>query len=84
MLTSAPSDAVCSHCVALPAVNEPVRRRVLLTLAAVIAEGMVYDRQDIFYMPFSGLEHVTRHGPNLAIYGQRDVVFNADRFTVSH
>jgi hypothetical protein len=52
--------------------------------ALELRDDLIYDREDMFYVPFSGLEHVKRPGPNFALYGRRDVVFNADRFTVSH
>ncbi len=38
---------------------------------------LVYDRQDMFYVPFSGLEYVTRPGPNFTLYARRDVAFHA-------
>ena len=49
--------------------------------AVSLCDDLVYDRQDMFYMPFSGLEHVSRPGPNFAIYARRDVAFNADLST---
>lgn len=33
--------------------------------------SLVYDRQDMFYVPFAGLQYVTRPGPNFAIYARR-------------
>ena len=29
---------------------------------------LVYDQQDAFFVPFAGLEHVVRPGPNFSIY----------------
>jgi len=53
------------------------------TLKAVaLRDDLVYDRQDMFYVPFSGLDAVTRPGPNFAIYARRDVAFNAHPPTV--
>jgi 4-amino-4-deoxy-L-arabinose transferase-like glycosyltransferase len=46
--------------------------------AVALEEPLVYDRQDMFYVPFSGLEHVTRPGPNFRIYARRSVAFNVD------
>jgi hypothetical protein len=51
--------------------------------ALTLTDDLVYDRQDMFYVPFSGLEHVTRPGPNFALYARRDVAFNADLSTVA-
>jgi hypothetical protein len=51
--------------------------------ALSLTEDLVYDRQDMFYVPYSGLEHVIRPGPNFALYARRDVAFNADLSTVA-
>lgn len=48
------------------------------TLKAVSLKGSrIYDRQDMFYVPFSGLQYVTRPGPNFTLYARRDVAFHA-------
>ena len=54
---------------------------VLVTVfkAVSLRADLVYDRQDMFYVPFSGLEYVTRPGPNFTIYARRDATFNANR-----
>ena len=52
--------------------------------ALTLTDGLVYDRQDMFYVPFAGLRHVTRPGPNFALYARRDAAFNADLSTVAH
>lgn len=36
--------------------------------ASPLAPEAVYDRQDAFYVPFSGLRDITRPGPNFTIY----------------
>jgi len=46
--------------------------------ALSLTDDLVYDRQDMFYMPFAGLSHVTRPGPNFALYARRDAAINAD------
>ncbi len=38
---------------------------------------LVYDRQDMFYVPFAGLQYVTRPGPNFAIYARRGTASEA-------
>lgn len=43
--------------------------------ALSLRDDLVYDRMDMFYVPFSGLEWVTRPGPNFAVYARRDVAF---------
>ena len=45
--------------------------------AASLKDGLVYDQQDMFYVPFSGLPYVTRPGPNFTLYARRDVAFHA-------
>ncbi|MFN7917006.1 MAG: glycosyltransferase family 39 protein [Vicinamibacterales bacterium] len=42
-----------------------------------LRDDLVYDRQDMFYVPFSGLSSVTRPGPNFAVYARRDAAFDA-------
>jgi 4-amino-4-deoxy-L-arabinose transferase-like glycosyltransferase len=46
--------------------------------ALSISDDLVYDRMDMFYVPFAGLTSVTRPGPNFAIYARRDVAFKSD------
>ncbi len=45
--------------------------------AVSLNDDLVYDRQDMFYVPFSGLQYVTRPGPNFTLYARRDVAFHA-------
>lgn len=45
--------------------------------ALTLKDDLVYDRQDMFYVPFSGLQYVTRPGPNFAIYARRGVAPDA-------
>jgi len=45
--------------------------------AVSLKDDVVYDQQDMFYVPFSGLQHVTRPGPNFTLYARRDVAFHA-------
>lgn len=45
--------------------------------AVSLKEPLVYDRQDMFYVPFSGLQYVTRPGPNFTLYARREVAFHA-------
>lgn len=47
--------------------------------ALTLRDDLVYDRQDMFFVPFSGLQYVTRPGPNFAVYARRDVAFDASR-----
>ncbi|MGC4083801.1 MAG: glycosyltransferase family 39 protein [Vicinamibacterales bacterium] len=44
--------------------------------ALSLHNDLVYDRQDMFFVPFSGLEFVTRPGPNFAVYARREVAFD--------
>ena len=44
-------------------------------------DDLVYDRQDMFYVPFAGLQHVSRPGPNFEVYARRDVALNAELST---
>lgn len=44
--------------------------------ALSLRDDLVYDRQDMFYVPFSGLQYVTRPGPNFAVYARREVAFD--------
>lgn len=63
-------------------VTEFLKRDYVLvrTFPAVALEReLVYDRQDMFYVPFAGLRHVTRPGPNFALYARRDVAIHAER-----
>jgi 4-amino-4-deoxy-L-arabinose transferase-like glycosyltransferase len=46
--------------------------------AVALGDELVYDRQDMFFVPFSGLERVSRPGPNFDVYARRDVGANAD------
>jgi hypothetical protein len=32
------------------------------------SDDLVYDQQDAFFVPFAGLEHVVRPGPNFSVY----------------
>jgi len=76
----------------LPSTTQPfvtqllAKDYVLVTTftALTLTDGLVYDRQDMFYVPFAGLRHVTRPGPNFALYARRDAAFNADLSTVAH
>ena len=52
--------------------------------ALTLTDDLVYDREDMFYMPFAGLQHVTRPGPNFALYARRDAASNADISTANH
>lgn len=45
--------------------------------AVSLNDDLVYDRQDMFYVPFSGLQYVTRPGPNFTLYARRDVASHA-------
>jgi 4-amino-4-deoxy-L-arabinose transferase-like glycosyltransferase len=45
--------------------------------ALSLRDDLVYDRQDMFYVPFSGLEYVTRPGPNFAVYARYGAPVNA-------
>ncbi len=45
--------------------------------ALSLAAPLIYDRQDMFYVPFSGLQYVTRPGPNFTLYARRDVAVHA-------
>lgn len=61
-----------------PLVTELLRRdyQLVTTVRALaIRDDMVYDRMDMFYMPFSGLEHVDNPGPNFAVYARSAVPF---------
>ncbi|HUR35195.1 MAG TPA: glycosyltransferase family 39 protein [Vicinamibacterales bacterium] len=49
--------------------------------AVSLRADLVYDRQDMFYVPFSGLEYVSRPGPNFALYARRDLAIHADLST---
>ena len=64
--------AYCS----VPATLPPVLARYVLlqTLTAVdpTYSGLVYDRDDAFFVPLAGFGAVTRPGPNLMIYRRRD------------
>jgi len=70
----------------LPSTTQPpvtqllAKDYVLVTTfkALTLTDDLVYDRQDMFYMPFAGLQHVTRPGPNFALYARRDAAINAD------
>lgn len=47
--------------------------------ALSLRDDLVYDRMDMFFVPFSGLQYVTRPGPNFAVYARRSVAFDVDR-----
>ena len=49
--------------------------------ALTLRDDLVYDRQDMFFVPFSGLEYVKRPGPNFVVYARRDVAFASARAT---
>ena len=69
-----------------PAVTQLLAKDYVLVTtfkALTLTDDLVYDRQDMFYMPFAGLRHVTRPGPNFALYARRDAAFNADLSTVA-
>jgi hypothetical protein len=36
------------------------------------SDDLVYDQQDAFFVPFAGLEHVVRPGPNFSVYKNDD------------
>lgn len=60
----------------LPSQTQPVIRdllhegyvQVTAFTAVRLGDDLVYDRQDAFYVPFSGLEKVKRPGPNFVLF----------------
>jgi len=73
----------------LPSTTQPLvtqllaKHYVLVTTFKAVSPGddLVYDRQDMFYVPFAGLQHVSRPGPNFEVYARRDVALNAELST---
>jgi Dolichyl-phosphate-mannose-protein mannosyltransferase len=53
--------------------REYVLERVFTALDA-LRPGLVYDRDDAFFVPLAGFDAVERPGPNLSIYRRRDTV----------
>ncbi len=54
-----------------PIVNEMLKERYVLVSrfpALSIDEGLVYDRQDAFFVPFKGFNRVERPGPNFSVF----------------
>lgn len=43
--------------------------------ALSLRDDLVYDRMDMFFMPFSGLEYVDNPGPNFAVYARQGTPF---------
>jgi hypothetical protein len=37
------------------------------------SRDLVYDQQDMFFVPFSGFQHVVRPGPNFSVFRRKDV-----------
>jgi hypothetical protein len=70
----------------LPSTTQDVVKTLLsrdydlaMTIEALsLNEGLVYDRMDMFYVPFDGLEWVNHPGPNFAIYARRSAPSHAD------
>ena len=60
----------------LPSYTQPIVRELLQSGYARVAEfkavsignGLVYDRSDAFFVPFSGFERVIRPGPNFTVF----------------
>ena len=48
------------------------------------SRDLVYDRQDMFFVPFSGLRHVVRPGPNFSVFRRKDVATNSEGRAVTH
>jgi hypothetical protein len=40
------------------------------------SRDLVYDQQDMFFVPYAGLEHVVRPGPNFSVFKRKDAATN--------
>ena len=70
-----------------PAVTQLLAKDYVLVTsfkALSLTDDLVYDRQDMFYVPFAGLDHVTRPGPNFTLYARRDAALHADISAVTY
>jgi hypothetical protein len=60
----------------LPSATQEIARQYLAEGYTLVGEftafthsdALVYDMQDAFFVPFAGLDHVVRPGPNFSVY----------------
>ena len=48
------------------------------------SSDLVYDQQDMFFVPFSGFEHVVRPGPNFSVFKRKDAATDGDARSQTH
>ena len=61
------------------------RYELVSAFQAFSASGdLVYDQQDMFFVPFSGFEHVVRPGPNFSVFKRKDAATDGDARSHTH
>jgi hypothetical protein len=61
------------------------RYELVSAIQAFSASGdLVYDQQDMFFVPFSGFEHVVRPGPNFSVFKRKDAATDGDARSHTH